>query len=297
MRSLLERLEALVPGASRRTLRQILEHGRVLVDGREARRGDLLVPDGTPIRILPKEATRRRPPSPVAVVHADPHLVVVEKPPGMITADVERRGRESVWSSLRRALAERRPPAEPFIVHRLDEGASGLLVFALSEKVRKDLKAIFEKHDVERRYAAVVTGRLAEREGEFRSLLLETEGPPHRVRSIRSGDPAPARRRAREAISRYTLLGSKGDLSALDVRLETGRKHQIRVHLSEAGHPILGDSLYGGPPADRLYLHAWVLGFVHPVTGEAVRWVSPPPRVFRSRVPGAFQVPPAQTPR
>ena len=297
MRPLAERLLVLMPGASRRTVKQILEHGRVIVEGRAVRRGDQPVPESATIEILPKKATLRRDPPPVKILHEDPHLLVVEKPAGMITVDVTRRGRESIWSSLRRMLRERRPEEEPFLVHRLDEGASGLLVFAKTKAVQRALKAIFERHALDRHYAAIIQGRMQEPRGEFRSHLVETRDRQHRVRSVGHGDPAGVRRTAREAVTRYAVRDERSGLTALEIRLETGRKHQIRVHLSEAGHPLLGDSLYGGPRADRLCLHAWVLGFIHPVTKRPVRAVSPPGPEFEKRFPRAFREPCIGAPR
>jgi RluA family pseudouridine synthase len=189
-----------------------------------------------------------------------------------------------------------RGPERVYLIHRLDRPASGLLLFAKTEPAREALKDLLASRKIARRYIAVVRGRPGEAEGEFRSRLVELEGPRHRVRSLRRGDPPARRAKAREAVTRYRVLGSRRGLSALELTLETGRKHQIRVHLAEAGHPVLGDRLYSGPARRgkagreeaRLHLHAWRLAFTHPVTRKRIEIVSPPGPEFQRAVPGAF---------
>ena len=291
MRSLLDRLASLVPGASRRTLKQLIDHERVLVDGKPARRADLDLKEDAKVTILPKAATIPGPKATIPVVFEDDHLIVVDKPPGLLTAAPRGEGRESAWSRVRRMLADRRPRESAFLVHRLDEYASGLLVFAKSEKDQRLLKDLFGKHRIDRHYAAIVKGAIGREAGEFRSRLVEISGKMHRVRTLRPGDPADMRAAAREAVTRWRVRRIGEGWTAVEVRLETGRKHQIRVHLAEAGHPILGDRLYGGPRGPRLLLHAWVLGFTHPITNKPVRSVSPPGPVFEEIAPGAFEEP------
>ena len=291
MKSLIDRLASIVPGASRRTLKQLLDHGRVFVDGKPARRADLDLKEGAKVTILPKAATAPGPKATIRVVFEDDHLIVVDKPPGLLTAAPRGEGRESAWSRLRRMLAGRRPRESAFLVHRLDEYASGLLVFAKTEKDQRLLKDLFGKHRIDRHYAAIVKSAIKREAGEFRSRLVEIPGKMHRVRALRPGDPEEMRAAARESVTRWRVRRIGEGWTALEVRLETGRKHQIRVHLAEAGHPVLGDRLYGGPRGSRLLLHAWVLGFTHPVTNKPVRFVSPPGPTFEEIAPGAFEEP------
>jgi 23S rRNA pseudouridine1911/1915/1917 synthase len=288
--TLLERLETVVPGASRRTLRQMLEHGRVLVNGREARRGAEIVPDGAKVSILPKSAALAAPPVPI--LFEDEHLLVAAKPAGLLSVSTREEGRESLWSSLRKMLRLRGKGEKIHLVHRLDEKASGILAFAKSESAKKAMKVLFERHDIERRYAAIVEGKFEESSGELRNSLVEMDEPRHRVRSVTARDSASVKKASRYAHTRYTVLAAASGLTALALKIETGRKHQIRVHLAEAGHPVLGDTLYGGSSAPRLYLHAWVLGFVHPVTKAPLRFVSSPGKDFNERFRGVFEKPP-----
>ncbi len=258
------------------------------MNGVVVRRGADPIPDGAEVTVLPRDRTESEPASPAPILFEDEHLIVVDKPVRLLTVAARAEARPSLWSALRKVLHARRPPEDVHLVHRLDEAASGLLVFAKTERVKAALKSLFRTHEIDRHYAVIVEGRPAPPEGEFRSRIVERNDPRHRVRSLRGRGAGPAGSRTREAVTRYRVLRTTGGLSAVEVRLETGRKHQIRVHFSQAGHPVLGDVLYGGRGAERLFLHAWVLGFVHPLTGKPVRVVSPPGREFTEKFRGAF---------
>jgi 23S rRNA pseudouridine1911/1915/1917 synthase len=278
-----------MPEASGRTLKQLLERGRVYVDGSPVKRGDVEVGESAAIRVAPKDP----PPEPVPdsalkIVHEDDALLIVDKPPGLLTVSERDEGRPSAWSQLRAWLVLRGDDVEPFLVHRLDAPASGLLVFAKSELVKRAMKDLFASHAIDRHYAAIVEGDLRKDEGAFESDLVEFSTPPYRVRSVRPSDPPEARETARTSLTRWRRISSRGHVHAVETRLETGRKHQIRVHWSEAGCPIVGDELYGGRKAKRLYLHAWSLGFVHPTTRKPLRCVARPGGSFDAGGSGAF---------
>jgi 23S rRNA pseudouridine1911/1915/1917 synthase len=151
-----------------------------------------------------------------------------------------------------------------------------VLVFAKNAHVRDRLQELFAGHAINRVYIAIVYGKLKEKSGTFRSFLSEDRNL--RVRSV--ADPS----QGKPAVTHYRTIASGRRYSILEVTLETGRRNQIRVHLAEAGHPIVGDTMYGkgnDPELRRLALHAKLLGFVHPVTGEKVEFVSELPREFR----------------
>jgi 23S rRNA pseudouridine1911/1915/1917 synthase len=167
------------------------------------------------------------------------------------------------------------------VVHRLDRDTSGLLVFAKDARVREALRAQFREHSVERIYLAIVAGRVEADAGTFASRLATNKGL-HRysTRDETAGE---------RAVTHFRVRRRGAEATVVDVQLETGRRNQIRVHFAEAGHPVLGDPRYGSGravhphwPADRLALHAAVLGLAHPVTGEPMRWESPMPPVFRA---------------
>jgi 23S rRNA pseudouridine1911/1915/1917 synthase len=205
---------------------------------------------------------------------------VVEKPAGLLTIATERERDRTAYAWLTAHARARRPPARVFVVHRLDRAASGLLVFALSPGAKRALQAQFAAHAAERAYLAVVEGRMSRSEGTIRSRLLD-DVPGRRVRETR----VPGRGRA--AVTHWRVRGAGARHTLLEVRLETGRRHQIRVHLAGLGHPIAGDAAYGSrtDPCGRLALHAHRLGFDHPRTGARLRFESAPPATFRRIFP------------
>jgi 23S rRNA pseudouridine1911/1915/1917 synthase len=262
--TLAERLRALYPEASGRSLKQWLETGRVTVDGRACRDGRLAVAAGAVVTL----GGRASAPFPrgLTLVHEDDAILVVVKPAGLLTIATERERERTAYRLLWDYLGSKQ--ARPFIVHRLDRETSGLLVFAKSEPVKRTLQAQFEARTVERVYRALVEGRPAREHGTLESRLAED-----RMLRVRSGE------RGRVAITHYRVLATRREHSLLELRLGTGRRHQIRVQLAESGWPIVGDVTHGGPRtgAGRLCLHATQLGFDHPVTGARVVFESAPP--------------------
>jgi 23S rRNA pseudouridine1911/1915/1917 synthase len=263
---LLDRLHALFPEASRTSLRQWLAHGRVEVDGRVVRDGRTAVDAGARIS-LGRHGAVPFPPA-LRLVHEDDDLLVIDKPPGLLTIASPSERERTAYHMLWEYLAALRPPRRPFIVHRLDRDTSGLLVVAKSPRVKHHLQAQFEARSVERAYVAVVEGRVPSDEGTLESRLTQDRGL--RVR------PGP---RGKLAITRYRVRERRGNRTALELHLGTGRRHQIRVQLADLGHPIVGDSAHGARPdrRGRLCLHASRLGFVHPRTGERLHFESAPP--------------------
>jgi len=271
-----------------------------LIEGRMVQLGKEVCQDparrvhaGEIIRIL--SAPARTPPKDWGIVirYLDHHLVVVEKPPGISSV---RHPTERDWTKERKALSptlEELVPAmirtregRPMqgssprlrVVHRLDKETSGLLVFARTVEAERGLGHQFRKHTVKRRYWAIVDGYLTEQ--TIRSHLVRDRGDGKRG-STRLPEVG------KEAITHIRPLRTVGHLTILECRLETGRTHQIRIHLSERGHPVCGDEVYGQettksaetqlPQPPRLALHALELGFQHPVTGMMVHWETPLP--------------------
>jgi 23S rRNA pseudouridine1911/1915/1917 synthase len=267
--TLRERLGLLYPDVSGRRLKQWLTGGRVRVNDRVVRRGD--VPVGPADRVelgLPALPV----PSPLRLVHEDEHLLVIDKPAGLLTIATERERTRTAYRLLRDWLAAR-GAGRIFIVHRLDRETSGLLVFARSPAVKRALQAQFQARTAERVYVACVEGLVRDAEGELTSRLVEARRL--RVR------PAPDGGRGKTAITRYRVVARRRDVSVLRISLVTGRRGQIRGQLAALGHPIVGDRAYGSrrDPLRRVCLHATRLGFVHP-SGRRVVFESPPPPEF-----------------
>src|SRR5688572_23554855 len=191
-----------------------------------------------------------------------------------MATDTERT--RTVYAELRGYANQKRPPEKIFIVHRLDREASGLLVFAKTIEAKEYLQSQFKDHSAGRRYLAVVEGRVSPRDFSIRSHLAENA--VYRVYSTKKAGAG------KLAVTHIHVLKQGAKTSLLEVRLETGRKHQIRIHLAERGHAIVGDLTYGSRinPIRRIALHGAYLEFRHPRTGKAMQFQSPPPRVFDS---------------
>jgi len=198
---------------------------------------------------------------------------VVRKPTGLLSVSTAHEKERTVSAYLRAYVrATGRPKI--FIVHRLDKFASGILVFARTEAAKEKLKASFQRHVVQRKYWAIVEGCVAKDSGTIRSHLAED-------RSLRMRSTTDVTR-GKPAVTHFRVLRRVSNLTALEVTLETGRKNQIRAHLSEMGHPIAGDRAYGSTldPLGRLGLHAFLLGFRHPMDGSPLTFSTNPPPEF-----------------
>ncbi len=268
-------LTALLP-MNRTRVKQVLRSGRVHVNGASVTRHDHpLRPDDTVS--VARDAPVAVDPSGIVIVHEDAYLIVIDKPSGLLTVATESEKTDTAFVRLSAQLAARNA-GRPFVVHRLDRDTSGLLLFARSADVRDQLQASWES--VTKSYLAVVEGAPESAAGVVENFL--TEGRDLRVRAGRQPG-----KDAKRAVSRYKVRETRGKYSLVEVELETGRKHQIRVHMAGLGCPVAGDKMYGAvtDPARRLCLHAWRLSFEHPFTGALVELELPLPEVL-SRVVG-----------
>jgi 23S rRNA pseudouridine1911/1915/1917 synthase len=284
MTTLAERLHADFPGSSGRSVKQWLSAGRVRVNAEVVRDPRTLVAPRDRVTLGPGGVDPAHPavlPLGLAIVHEDRHLVVIDKPPGLLTIATEKERERTAYRLLWDLLGRHRPVARPFIVHRLDRETSGLLVVAKTPGAKTALQTQFAGRTVDRGYVAVVEGVMRK---DTRTLVDRVEeDAAYRVRIARGG-----RRGGREAITRYRVRERGRDATLIDIALGTGRRHQIRVQLAAIGHPVVGDAQHGSrrDPLRRVCLHASVLGFVHPGTGEPARFESPAPPAFLRLVQG-----------
>ena len=276
---LLDVLERMVPSASRRTLRQTLAQGRVCVNDEVCIRANHSIHAGDIVEIGEARTVAAKLSYGLEVLYEDDAILVVHKPVNLLSVAAGGERERTAYACLRAWLKEHNPRQKLFIVHRLDKFASGVLVFAKSEQVQERLKVLFSRHDIERRYLAIVQGVVGKNQGTIRSYLYED-----RMMRVHSTDDSS---RGKLAITHYRVLRRFRDMTSLEVMLETGRKNQIRVHLSDIGHPIVGDRAYGETtknpstdPLKRLGLHAFRLGFIHPVTGKSMLFQTDPPPEF-----------------
>ena len=275
---LLDILLLLVPGASRRTLRQMLSQGRIRVNGDLCNLAAHPVRSGDVLEIGPRQKHSRLAAG-LEILHEDSDILVIRKPAGLLTvATIDERER-TAYAYLRKYLKEHSPRQKLFIVHRLDKFASGVLVFAKSERVQSLLQAVFSRHEIKRKYWAIVEGIIEEDHGTIRSYLAQDRS--FRMHSTED------KKLGKSAVTHFHVLRRLRNITVLEVTLETGRKNQIRAHLSEKGHPIVGDRAYGctQDPLGRLGLHAFQLGFKHPVQGTPLEFRTDPPPEFLRYLP------------
>lgn len=267
-----------VPGLSRRKARAVIDLGGVFVDRARVKVAGRPVKPGQVIEVniggALERAKEREPAPEPRIVHVDDHIIVVDKPAGLVTAPTPEADRGDLLDLLSRQHGK------VYLVHRLDLPTSGLLVFARTREANKLLGDAFKAHDVDREYRAVAVGAVA-----AQTIDREID--------------------KRRAVTHVEPVETFANATLVRVQLETGRTHQIRVHLAGIGHPVCGDRTHGGereraflPRPPRLALHAMVLGFTHPATGERVRWESPlpdelAPWIERLRAPQPSAAPPS----
>jgi 23S rRNA pseudouridine1911/1915/1917 synthase len=285
-----DRVVAMLTGVSRSMAAELVAAGNVTIDGRPVPARSHVVNAGSILSVaLAEEAPALSPDAGVAfeVVHEDDDLVVVDKPAGLVVHPGA--GRRD--GTLVNGLLARFPdvgelgtsgvcdPRRPGIVQRLDKGTSGLLVVARTAHAYESLVDQLGRRSVERRYLALVAGRVAEERGVVDAPIGRSTREPTRMTVSAQGREA---RTGYRVLERVEPPDAPSPMTLLSLALETGRTHQIRVHLAAIGHPVVGDDRYGRGqsvrgirlPAGRLFLHASRLGFLHPATGEQVRWES-----------------------
>jgi 23S rRNA pseudouridine1911/1915/1917 synthase len=263
-----------VPGISRSRLQSWIKAGRVLVNGAPAKvsqllRGGELVEvspaDVTPLAAAPEDL-------PVEILYEDASVIAVNKPAGLVVHAGA--GTESGTLVNRlvhhfATLSQLGGGLRPGIVHRLDKGTSGVLLVARTDAAHQALAAQFSGRTVEKVYLALVHGKVHNQEGRITTPIARD--PVRRIRMTTHLDTG------RSALTSYRVLQRFDKLTYLEVRIGTGRTHQIRVHLASIGHPVVGDKLYGAPPAERIFLHAHRIVFTSPATGELVTVEAPLP--------------------
>lgn len=270
--SLLDALGQLYPDSTKTTLRQMLQAGRVRVNGQVEKNARRELDAGELVEVGQKAVPPALPPG-LAILHEDDDVIVVLKSHGLLTVATERE-RETTAQAYLNVYLKEKGGERIHVVHRIDRETSGVLVFAKNFEAREALKEKFAAHDVERVYVAVIEGEMDPPQGTIRSNLRE-----RRDLRMESVDFHPD---AKLAVTHYRTIETNGRYSMLEIRLETGRKNQIRTHLAEAGHPVVGDRMYGSTvnPLGRLGLHAKLLGFDHPKTGKKLVFTVPVPRGF-----------------
>lgn len=261
-------------GKNRHTVKALLRDRQLLVDGTPVTQFNHPLAPGQRVEVVwekPPEPTHYRG---LTVLFEDAHLLVVEKAAGLLSIATPKEKFNNAYRILSDHVKREDPRNRLFVVHRLDRDTSGLMLFAKSETVQGLLQESWQATVRERTYLAVVEGVVRQPRGTIESYLHESKA------LLVYSDQNPYR--GQHAVTRYEVLKTGAGFSLLKMNLETGRKNQIRVHLQDLGHPIVGDEKYGATtdPLGRLGLHAWVLAFTHPITKQALRFETPEPKAF-----------------
>lgn len=271
-------------GISRSFVQKLFEKGNVFVNGELCREKKYKCKDGDEVSVIIPEAERLsiEPENiPVDIVYEDNDLLVVNKPPGMVVHPAPGNRNGTLVNALMYHCGENLSSVNgiirPGIVHRIDKDTSGLLMVAKNDKAHGSLSEQLSLHTITRAYKAIVYNNIKEEEGTIDAPI--GRDPKNRKRN------AVVYSNSRNAVTHYSVLERFGRFTLIEARLETGRTHQIRVHMSYIKHPLLGDELYGPAKnrygASRQMLHAGLLGFIHPSTGEYMEFTSDIPDDFR----------------
>lgn len=282
-------------GISRERIKGLLAEGRISLGGAVVSQASLKPAEGMAFAIrvpaaAPAEAVAQD--IPLAVVFEDDALIVVDKPAGLVVHPAAGNPDGTLVNALlhhcRGQLSGIGGVARPGIVHRIDKDTSGLLVVAKSDVAHEGLAAQFADHSITRSYKCVTAGMPMPRSGTVRGAIARSSQDRKKMALVEEG-------RGKHAVTHYRTLASLEGAALVECRLETGRTHQVRVHLASIGHALLGDPVYGRTPSrlrpllqrlefHRQALHAAELGFIHPVSGEPLRFTSPTPVDMRELI-------------
>ncbi|RVT94332.1 RluA family pseudouridine synthase [Sphingomonas crocodyli] len=283
-------LAVLIPTLSRERLKALISSGQVATDtGALARDPAAKVRPGTNYTVSvpdPAPAHNEAQEIPLNVVFEDEHLIVVDKPAGLVVHPAAGNLDGTLVNALlhhcRGSLSGIGGVERPGIVHRIDKDTSGLMVAAKTDPAHVGLAGQFAKHSIDRRYLAIVAGWPNPADGTVRASLARSDANRKKIAIVPEG-------RGKHAVTHYRTVQKLKKAAMVECRLETGRTHQVRVHMASLGHPLLGDQTYGRSRPEhretlarldfkRQALHAAVLGFVHPITSEALRFDSDCPQ-------------------
>ncbi|MDD3024261.1 MAG: RluA family pseudouridine synthase [Syntrophomonadaceae bacterium] len=263
-----------LPSKGRNNIKSLLSHRQILVDGEVVTQYNHKLQLGQEVLInwalLRDEGQVRG----LKIIYEDAQIIVIDKSAGLLSMASDQEKVNTAYHQVRDYVSHSNPDNRIFIVHRLDRDTSGVMLFAKHEEVKHLLQDNWKDIVTDRAYVAVVEGRIEEKEGTIKSWLKETK-TKLMYSSSRDGDGL-------EAVTHFKLLQNTSKYSLLEIRLQTGRKNQIRVHMKDIGHSIIGDKKYGAAtnPIGRLGLHAHILAFNHPLSGAAMRFETEVPKKF-----------------
>ncbi len=267
-------------GMSRTSVKLMLSRRQVYVNEHIETKYNYTLKEGDTIRIQSGIAQQELQHPKLKLIYEDDYIAIVDKKEGLLTMATHRESHETTaYSILKNHLKKANPRAELYTVHRLDRETSGVLMFAKTKAIQQALQENWHQVVTKRLYCALVEGCPQHTEDTITTWLTENK------KSLRVSS-SPTDNGGQKAVTHYKVTKTNGAYSLLEVQLETGRKNQIRVHMAEIGHPVVGDKKYGKGLSSikRIGLHAQILEFIHPVTQKKVRFESPTPKAFNTLV-------------
>ncbi len=271
---LLEFLFLKLTSQSKNNVKSLLTHREVFVDEKVVTQYDYHLSKGQTVRIVRSVDRGEKQKDPLQILFEDDDLIVINKPAGLLSVAADNEKEKTAYHIMTDYIRGRNPKGRIFVVHRLDRDTSGVLLFAKNEETKLALQENWDSLVSQRGYAAIVEGQLEEKSGRIHSWLKQTT-TLLMYSSKKPGD-------GMEAITNYNVIDETTNYSLVNIQLDTGRKNQIRVHMKELGHSVVGDSKYGARtnPLKRLGLHAYVLELRHPFTNKLMHFEAEIPKSF-----------------
>jgi len=259
---------------SRNSVKSLLSSHRVTIDGAPVSQFNFKLYPGDTV-IISDTAIRKKARSKLPIIYEDDEIIVINKPSGLLSVASDNEKGSTAYRMLSDYVQQKDKHNRVFVVHRLDEDTSGVLMVAKNVKIQQALQDNWNDIVSKRGYFAIVEGKLDKEQGTIKSYLKKN-AQNMMYSSKKTGD-------GQLAITHYKVIQYNEDYSLLDVNIDTGRKNQIRVHLGEMGHHIIGDDKYGEPsnPIKRLGLHAYELSLIHPITKKKLKFTCPMPKEFK----------------
>jgi len=260
---------------SRDNIKSLLKNKQVIVNGESISQFNHPLKPGDKVTVRWEKTADGNISNNLQIIYEDEHLIVIEKHAGLLSIATESGIFATAYSILSSYVKQQKPTNKIFIVHRLDRDTSGVMMFARSENVQRLLQKNWKENVKQRTYAVIVEGKVEDQEGTLKSYIYESKS----LMMHSTQDPD----KGEMAITHFRTIKTNNKYSLLEANLDTGKKNQIRLHMQDMGHSVVGDKKYGakGNPIGRLGLHASLLEFIHPITGKVLRFESKIPAKFR----------------
>ncbi len=272
--TLLASLLANFPSKKRKLMKAVLRDRQVSVDGEVTTQFDHALIPGQLIEVLWDKIVQNKHPRELNIVYIDDDLIIINKPSGLLTIATKKGEQNTAYSMLSNYIKLEKPSNKLFVIHRLDRETSGLLMFARSESIKHEIQKTWNTTISQRTYVGVVEGEVKQQQGTITSWLNESK-----AFIVYSSQKQTI---GKKAVTHYKKIQGNSDFTLLQINLETSIKHQIRVHMQDIKHPIVGDIKYGSTinPIKDMGLHAKILTFTHPTTGKECRFDTGVPSKF-----------------